>query len=173
MKDDALSCRRQQGYQHHDVVGLPGGVVELEVDHRLDSFALIPDSGTCQAAWGRHDEAGTADLSCRSAALCWPRRTSPRADSDSSMRYSLLISEEAREQLRALPKALRRNIDQRLDALQNGLSADRQETHPVATSDPSASISDRVLLTTRRRRATFHFRKLISGFPEMNHHEHC
>ena len=40
------------------------------------------------------------------------------------MRYSLLISEEAREQLRALPKPLRRNIGQRLDALQNGLSGD-------------------------------------------------
>jgi mRNA interferase RelE/StbE len=40
------------------------------------------------------------------------------------MRYGLLISEEARDQLRALPKALRRNIGQRLDALQNGLSGD-------------------------------------------------
>ncbi len=40
------------------------------------------------------------------------------------MRYSPLISEEAREQLRALPKPLRRNIGQRLDVLQNGLSGD-------------------------------------------------
>jgi mRNA interferase RelE/StbE len=43
---------------------------------------------------------------------------------DSGIRYSLLISEEAREQLRALPKPLRRNIGQRLDALQGGLSGD-------------------------------------------------
>lgn len=40
------------------------------------------------------------------------------------MRYGLLISEEARDQLRALPKAMRRNIGQRLDVLQNGLSGD-------------------------------------------------
>jgi len=46
------------------------------------------------------------------------------ADSESSVRYSLLISEEARAQLRALPKSLRHNIGQRLDALQNGLSGD-------------------------------------------------
>ena len=44
--------------------------------------------------------------------------------SDSSVRYSLLISEEARAQLRALPKPVRRNICQRLDALQKGLSGD-------------------------------------------------
>ena len=43
---------------------------------------------------------------------------------DSAARYSLLISEEAREQLRALPKPLRRNIGQRLDALQDGLAGD-------------------------------------------------
>jgi mRNA interferase RelE/StbE len=43
---------------------------------------------------------------------------------DSSARYGLLISEEAREQLRALPKPLRRNIGQRLDALQSGLAGD-------------------------------------------------
>jgi mRNA interferase RelE/StbE len=40
------------------------------------------------------------------------------------MRYSLLISEEAREQLRSLPKSVRRNIGQRLDALQNELTGD-------------------------------------------------
>ena len=38
--------------------------------------------------------------------------------------YNLLISEEARQQLRALPKPLRRNIGQRLDALQIGLAGD-------------------------------------------------
>jgi mRNA-degrading endonuclease RelE of RelBE toxin-antitoxin system len=43
---------------------------------------------------------------------------------DSSARYRLLISDEAREQHRALPKPLRRNIGQRLDALQNGLAGD-------------------------------------------------
>ncbi len=46
------------------------------------------------------------------------------AESDSSVRYSLLISEEARQQLRALPKGIRRNIGQRLDALQHALSGD-------------------------------------------------
>jgi len=45
-----------------------------------------------------------------------------KRESDSRARYSLLISEEAREQLRALPKPLRRNIGQRLDALQIGLA---------------------------------------------------
>ncbi|HKS95288.1 MAG TPA: type II toxin-antitoxin system RelE/ParE family toxin [Terriglobia bacterium] len=40
------------------------------------------------------------------------------------MRYELLISEEAREQLRALPKPVRRNIGRRLDILQSGLSGD-------------------------------------------------
>lgn len=44
--------------------------------------------------------------------------------SESDVRYKLLISEEAREQLRGLPKPARRNIGQRLDALQNGLSGD-------------------------------------------------
>ena len=43
---------------------------------------------------------------------------------DSSARYGLLISNEAREQLRALPKPLRRNIGQRLEALQSGLAGD-------------------------------------------------
>ena len=43
---------------------------------------------------------------------------------ESSARYGLLISEEAREQLRALSKDLRRNIGQRLDALQAGLAGD-------------------------------------------------
>jgi mRNA interferase RelE/StbE len=44
--------------------------------------------------------------------------------SESGVRYNLLISDEAREQLRALPKPMRRNIGQRLDALQNGLAGD-------------------------------------------------
>jgi mRNA interferase RelE/StbE len=43
---------------------------------------------------------------------------------DASARYNLLLSDEAREQLRALPKTLRRNIGQRLDALQSGLAGD-------------------------------------------------
>jgi len=47
-----------------------------------------------------------------------------KAEPGSSVRYSLLISEEAREQLRALQKPVRRNIGQRLDALQNSLSGD-------------------------------------------------
>ena len=40
------------------------------------------------------------------------------------MPYQLLISEEAREQLRELPKAVRRNIGRRLDALQKEFSGD-------------------------------------------------
>jgi mRNA interferase RelE/StbE len=40
------------------------------------------------------------------------------------MRYGLEIKEEARQQLRALPKEKRRNIGKRLDALQNNLSGD-------------------------------------------------
>jgi mRNA interferase RelE/StbE len=38
--------------------------------------------------------------------------------------YRLEIKEEARRQLKALPKEQRRNIGRRLDALQNGLTGD-------------------------------------------------
>jgi mRNA interferase RelE/StbE len=38
--------------------------------------------------------------------------------------YRLLISEEARGQIRALPEALRRNIGHRLDLLQQEFSGD-------------------------------------------------
>ena len=40
------------------------------------------------------------------------------------MRYRLEIKEEAREQLRALPKEQRRNVGRRLDTLQIDLSGD-------------------------------------------------
>ncbi len=40
------------------------------------------------------------------------------------MLYKLFISEEARDQLRGLPKPLRRVIGQRLDALQSTFSGD-------------------------------------------------
>ena len=40
------------------------------------------------------------------------------------MPYDLLISEEAREQLRAMPKQIRRSIGSRLDALQADFSGD-------------------------------------------------
>ncbi len=40
------------------------------------------------------------------------------------MRYRLEIKEEARQQLRALPKEQRRNVGRRLDALQSDLSGD-------------------------------------------------
>ena len=40
------------------------------------------------------------------------------------MRYRLEIKEEARQQLRALPKEQRRNVGRRLDALQTNLSGD-------------------------------------------------
>jgi mRNA-degrading endonuclease RelE of RelBE toxin-antitoxin system len=40
------------------------------------------------------------------------------------MRYRLEIKDEARQQLRALPKEQRRNVGRRLDALQSDLSGD-------------------------------------------------
>ena len=40
------------------------------------------------------------------------------------MRYRLEIKEEARQQLRALPREQRRNVGRRLDALQVDLSGD-------------------------------------------------
>jgi mRNA-degrading endonuclease RelE of RelBE toxin-antitoxin system len=40
------------------------------------------------------------------------------------MRYRLEIKEEARQQLRALPKEQRRNIGRRLDAMQKNFSGD-------------------------------------------------
>ena len=40
------------------------------------------------------------------------------------MRYRIEIKEEARQQLRALPKEHRRNIGWRLDALQDDLAGD-------------------------------------------------
>jgi mRNA interferase RelE/StbE len=52
------------------------------------------------------------------------RQNGGQRTSKSGFHYSLLIGEEAREQLRALPKSLRRNIGQRLDALQSGLAGD-------------------------------------------------
>jgi mRNA-degrading endonuclease RelE of RelBE toxin-antitoxin system len=45
------------------------------------------------------------------------------------MRYRLEIKEEARQQLRALPKEQRRNVGRRLDALQSNLSGDVKKTH--------------------------------------------
>lgn len=53
-----------------------------------------------------------------------PREPDDGRRTDSDTLYSLVISEEGREQLRALPKTLRRNIGQRLDALQIGLAGD-------------------------------------------------
>ena len=40
------------------------------------------------------------------------------------MRYNLVISDEAREQLRAMPKSVRQNVGRRLDALQDSFSGD-------------------------------------------------
>jgi mRNA-degrading endonuclease RelE of RelBE toxin-antitoxin system len=40
------------------------------------------------------------------------------------MRYRLEITEEARQQLRALPKEQRRSVGRRLDALQSNFSGD-------------------------------------------------
>ena len=40
------------------------------------------------------------------------------------MHYELVIGEQARDQLRALPKPIRKNIGRRLDALQDDLSGD-------------------------------------------------
>ena len=41
-----------------------------------------------------------------------------------TVHYSLAISEEARDQLRALPKEWRKRIGQRMNDLQNGLAGD-------------------------------------------------
>jgi hypothetical protein len=41
-----------------------------------------------------------------------------------TIQYSLAISEEARDQLRALPKEWRKRIGERLNALQNNLAGD-------------------------------------------------
>jgi mRNA-degrading endonuclease RelE of RelBE toxin-antitoxin system len=43
------------------------------------------------------------------------------------MRYSLEISGKAREQLRALPKELRRNIGARIEALREDLQDDETQ----------------------------------------------
>ena len=40
------------------------------------------------------------------------------------MRYQIEISEKAREQLRALPKEIRRNIGQRMEAMRDDLRGD-------------------------------------------------
>jgi len=40
------------------------------------------------------------------------------------MPFELVISEEARDQLKALPKEVRRNIGRRMDALQKDFSGD-------------------------------------------------
>lgn len=40
------------------------------------------------------------------------------------MRYRIEIKDEARQQLRALPREVRRNIGRRLDALQHDLTGD-------------------------------------------------
>ena len=41
-----------------------------------------------------------------------------------AVRYRLEIKEEARQQLKDLPREQRRNLGRRLDALQNGLAGD-------------------------------------------------
>jgi mRNA interferase RelE/StbE len=43
-------------------------------------------------------------------------------NSTDPIRYELLISDEAREQLRSLPRPMRRSIGHRLDLLQEGLT---------------------------------------------------
>ena len=40
------------------------------------------------------------------------------------MRYRLFLSEEARDQLRALPQEIRRNLGRRIDHLQTDLAGD-------------------------------------------------
>lgn len=47
------------------------------------------------------------------------------------MRYNLIVGDEAKEQLRALPKPLRRNIGQRLELLQEGLTGDVKKLRAV------------------------------------------
>jgi phage-related protein len=48
----------------------------------------------------------------------------PAVGAGQAMRYELVLSEESREQLRALPKSARKNIGRRLDALQSSFSGD-------------------------------------------------
>ena len=60
---------------------------------------------------------------CRKPALA----THLGSDDDHPVRYRIEIKEEARRQLRALPRELRRNIGPRLDALQNDLAGDMKK----------------------------------------------
>jgi len=55
------------------------------------------------------------------------------------MRYRLEIKEEARQQLKALPKEQRRNVGGRLDALQLDLSGDVKKLTAKRTSIDCAS----------------------------------
>ncbi len=47
------------------------------------------------------------------------------------MHYDLTIGDEAKEQLRSLPKPLRRKIGHRLESLQEGLARDINETRKI------------------------------------------
>jgi mRNA interferase RelE/StbE len=44
-------------------------------------------------------------------------------------RYKLIVSEDAREQLRSLPKDRRQQIGERLNALQHGFEGDVKKLH--------------------------------------------
>ena len=63
------------------------------------------------------------------------------------MRYQLEIKEEARQQLRALPKHHRRNIGRRLDALQRNFSGDVKKLSAKAAEYRLRVGSLRVLFT--------------------------
>lgn len=56
-----------------------------------------------------------------------------------NVHYTLAISEEARDQLRALPKEWRKRIGDRLTALQNNLAGDVKKTGGIGTEIPVAS----------------------------------
>ena len=60
---------------------------------------------------------------CRAVAAARLQRL-PHHCRNNAMRYRLFLSEEVREQLRALPQETRRNIGQRIDRLQTDLTGD-------------------------------------------------
>ncbi len=66
------------------------------------------------------------------------------------MRYQLEIAEEALEQLRAIPKALRQRIGQKLDALQTDLQGDVKKLAGQAGKYRLRVGSHRVLFTLEK-----------------------
>jgi mRNA-degrading endonuclease RelE of RelBE toxin-antitoxin system len=72
------------------------------------------------------------------------------------MRYLLQIKEEARQQLRALAKEQRQNVDRRLDALQSNLSGDVRKLTAKTHEYPLRVGSLRVLFTLEKDLISVH-----------------